>query len=225
MEAIDDLHRLGCPLANAVRIQGTPIATDDGDRRMLGKPDGYCRRRVLREQVHHPMVHEIDHDGAKAPTSAPRPLVHADGLEGWSGRYRGRTHETQKGGWTGRQLQAGREPGPRLPAQSHADRPQDGDQPGGFAGGWRHEIRQALRENAACAGWLAAHKLPYRELDMNSACAPRKVGQLALVTAMNGRRWHRIAWAARGRCRRCELEPHSVLRNGHLGQVDRTCGW
>jgi hypothetical protein len=38
MKTIDDLHRVGGSLADAIRIQGAAIATDDGDRRMLGQP-------------------------------------------------------------------------------------------------------------------------------------------------------------------------------------------
>ena len=36
MKAVDNLHRLGCPLANAVGVQVTAVATDHGNRRMLG---------------------------------------------------------------------------------------------------------------------------------------------------------------------------------------------
>ena len=38
METINDLHRVGGSLADAIRIQGASIATDNGDRRMLGQP-------------------------------------------------------------------------------------------------------------------------------------------------------------------------------------------
>src|SRR5882724_741422 len=48
MQAIDDLHRLGSPLTNAIRLQRTPIATDHGDRRMLGEPGRHCGGRALR---------------------------------------------------------------------------------------------------------------------------------------------------------------------------------
>jgi hypothetical protein len=36
-----DLSRVGGPLANALRIEGTPITTHDDDRRMLGHPGRY----------------------------------------------------------------------------------------------------------------------------------------------------------------------------------------
>ncbi len=38
VKSIDDLHRVRCPPANAVRIEITPIAADDDDRRMLRQP-------------------------------------------------------------------------------------------------------------------------------------------------------------------------------------------
>ncbi len=42
MKTIDDLHRVGGSLADAIRIQGAAIATDDGDRRMLHEPGRYA---------------------------------------------------------------------------------------------------------------------------------------------------------------------------------------
>jgi hypothetical protein len=38
VEAVDHLHRPGCPPANAVRIQVAAIATDHGNRGMLSEP-------------------------------------------------------------------------------------------------------------------------------------------------------------------------------------------
>ena len=38
MTAVDDLHGLRGPPANAVGVQVAAIAADDGDRRMLGEP-------------------------------------------------------------------------------------------------------------------------------------------------------------------------------------------
>jgi hypothetical protein len=40
MEVIDHLHGLTDPSANTVRRQETPIATNDGDRRVLSQPGG-----------------------------------------------------------------------------------------------------------------------------------------------------------------------------------------
>ena len=48
---------------------------------------------------------------------------------------------------------------------------------------------------------------------------------LALVAAMDGRRGHRTARAARGRCPRRELELHGCLLNGHLREAYDAARW
>jgi hypothetical protein len=82
MEAIDHLHRVWSPLAHAIRIQGTAIAADQGDHRMLGQPRRDRRGRAIGPQVHDPMCRQIDHNGAIPVAPPPGPLVYADGLEG-----------------------------------------------------------------------------------------------------------------------------------------------
>src|SRR5882724_1982180 len=47
MKAVDDLHGAGRSPANAVGVQIAAIATDHGDRRVLGEPSGDHRRRAL----------------------------------------------------------------------------------------------------------------------------------------------------------------------------------
>jgi hypothetical protein len=79
------------------------------------------------------------------------------------------------------------EPRARLPAEGQTDRPQDGDQPSGFAGGWRDEVWQALRKDTARAGGIPAHKLPHGELDADQTHAPEEVGQVARIATMDGR--------------------------------------
>jgi hypothetical protein len=49
VEAIDHLHRLGCPPANPVGVEVAVIATDDGDRGMLGQPGCHSRSRAVRQ--------------------------------------------------------------------------------------------------------------------------------------------------------------------------------
>jgi hypothetical protein len=186
MKAVDDLDRLGCPPANPVGVVVAPIATDDRDRRMSDQPGGDTGGRAVRQQVYDSMRHEIDQDGAIPKAPPPGPLVDADCLQGCHGSDRNSPYQPEQHGSTGRRPQAGREPGSRLPAQRHANRQQDGDEPSRVAGGWRHEIWQALCEDVACAVGLTAHELPYREPDMDGARAPGEIGQLALVTAMSG---------------------------------------
>ena len=78
MKPIDHLHRLGCPLANAVRVEMTPIAAHDPDGWMLGEPGRDVSSRAVRQQIHDPMRRQIDHNGAIAMTPPPGPLVDAD---------------------------------------------------------------------------------------------------------------------------------------------------
>jgi hypothetical protein len=95
VEAIDHLHRLGRPPAHALGVEVTAIATDRGDRRMLGEPGRDAGRRAVRQ--------EIDQDGAIAMAAPPGPLVDAEGLQGGDVGYRGRPHQPEEGGCTGRQ--------------------------------------------------------------------------------------------------------------------------
>ena len=79
--------------------------------------------------------------------------------------------------------QAGCEPGPRLPTEGDADRLQDGDQPWRFPGVCGDEFWQALREDAARAGSIAAEEFPHDQLDVDSTRPPGQVRQAALVAA------------------------------------------
>ena len=161
MEAIDHLHRLGCPPANAVGIEVAPITADHGDRRMLGQPGRDAGGRAVRQQVHDPMRRQIDQDGAIPMAPPPGPLVDADGLQGWrAGTGAARTRRSS-GGWTGGEPQAGGESGPGVPAQGHADRPESRDQPMGFAGVRGDQVRQALGEDATRTGPVPADEFPH----------------------------------------------------------------
>jgi hypothetical protein len=86
---------------------------------------------------------------------------------------------------TGRQPQASREPGTRLPAEDDADGLQGFDQPHGFAGIWGGEAWQALGKDAARTSSIAAHELPYEQLHTDGERAPGEVCQPALVVAMH----------------------------------------
>jgi hypothetical protein len=78
MKTVHGLHRIRCTMPNAVGVQGTSIATDDGDRRMLGQPGRHRRGRVVWQQIHDSIIGQIDHCGAITPAPAPRPLVEAN---------------------------------------------------------------------------------------------------------------------------------------------------
>jgi hypothetical protein len=127
------------------------------------------------------MRRQIDHHGAIAMTPPPGPLVDADDLEGWDVWCQGRPHQSEEGGRTGREPQAGGESGARVPSQSDADGLQGRDQSTGLPSIRGDEVRQALREDAAHTGRMAAHELPYHQLNTNGERAPGEVGEVALV--------------------------------------------
>jgi hypothetical protein len=119
MEAVDDLHRLGRPPADAVGVEVAPITADHGDGGMLGQPGRDAGGRAVRQQVHDPVIREIHQDRAVTVPPAPRPPVDPDGLQRGGVGPRGRPHQPEQRGWTGGELQAGR--------QSHAGLAAEGD--------------------------------------------------------------------------------------------------
>ena len=210
MKPVDDLHRLGRPPANAVGVEVAAITTDDGDRRMLGQPGGDTGGRAVRQEVHDAMRRQIDQDGAIPMAPPPGPLVDTDDLEGWRGRDRRPPDQAEQRGWTGGEPQAGREPGASIPAQRQTDRPEGCGQSMGVTAISRDEIRQALGEDPAPAGPIAAAEFPHGQLDPDGPRPPSQVRQVALVAAMHGRRGHGTAWAGGGWGCYYELEPHRL---------------
>jgi hypothetical protein len=101
--------------------------------------------------------------------------------------HRGCPHQPEQGRWTGRELQAGREPGPCLPAQRQANGPEDCHQAMGVASIGLDKFRQAFRENTARTARVPAEELPDRELEIDGARPPREVRQVALIPTMDGR--------------------------------------
>ena len=171
------------------------------------------------------MRQEIDQDRAIAMASSPGPLVHPDSLESWRGGDRGCPHQTQEGGRTGGQPQARGEPGPRLPAERHADGPQDGGQPLGFAGIRSGEVRQALGKDAARTRHVAAHELPHEQLQTNGERAPREVRQPALVVAMHRGGRCGTVWARGRRRRGRELDLYRVIPHDRVHEANPPVGW
>ena len=56
MKPIHDLHGRRRAAPEAIRVEGTPIPTDDGHRGMLGQPGRQTFGRALRQEVEHLMV-------------------------------------------------------------------------------------------------------------------------------------------------------------------------
>jgi hypothetical protein len=78
-----------------------------------------------------------------------------------------------------------REPGSCLPAESHADGLQRGDQPLGLAGVCSAEFWHTLGEDPAPAARIPADEFAHRELEADRARAPGKVGQVELIATMD----------------------------------------
>ena len=88
MKPIHDLHRVGSAPANALRIEGAPIATDHGHGGMLEQPVRDKVRRALGQEVEHLVIFQIDQDRAIALPASPGPLIDAQHLGGRGGRRR-----------------------------------------------------------------------------------------------------------------------------------------
>jgi hypothetical protein len=116
----------------------------------------------------------------------PLLCIDANGLQGWRIGHRGCPHQAEQRGWTGREPQTDGESGTCVPAEGHADRPQDGHQSTSFSRICCHKFWQALREDTALTARILAHEFPYPELEANRACAPGEVRQVALITTMDG---------------------------------------
>jgi hypothetical protein len=94
VKPVHHLRGLGRPPANTVGVELAPVATDDGDRRMLGQPDGDGGSRAVRQEIDDPMGCQINEDGTIPMASPPRPLVHSDELQGQGRGDHGCAHES-----------------------------------------------------------------------------------------------------------------------------------
>ena len=121
MKPIDHLHGLGCPTANALGVEGTPVPTDYGDRRMLREPGGHALRRALGQEVQDLIILQIGQDGPVALPAPPRPLVHPMTLWGGVAGVGAACTSPQQGVWTDALVPAGREPRACLPAEGEAE--------------------------------------------------------------------------------------------------------
>jgi hypothetical protein len=117
----------------------------------------------------------------------PRPRIDSDSLQGWRIGHRGCPHQAEHGGGTGGEPQTDGEAGACVPAEGHAERPQDGHQSLSFSRIGGHQLWQALCEDTALTARILAHECPYPELEANHACAPGEVRQVELIATMNGR--------------------------------------
>jgi hypothetical protein len=56
VKLINHLHGIGRPAANAIGVEVTPIARDDGDHRRLGQPGSDAGGGAIRQEVHAAMI-------------------------------------------------------------------------------------------------------------------------------------------------------------------------
>jgi hypothetical protein len=158
------------------------------------------------------------------PSRWPRPLVHSDALQGQGMGDHGWAHESQQGGRTRRQPQAGREPGACGPSQGHANGPQGRDQSTGAPSRHGDQRGQALREDASGACGSAAHECAHGQPDVHREAPPGEVRQVALIPAMPPGRGHGAQGAARARGGRRELELARLRLHDHGIELHRAHG-
>ena len=182
MKPIDHLHGVWSATANAVCIEGTPIATDHRHGRMLGEPVGDKVRRALGQEVKHLVILQVDQDGAIALPASPGPLIDPQHL-GTTAPGAGApcTSRNRVSGLV-RQPQSAPEPCAHLPAEGHAAGAQALGEPQGPAGpGGRHR-RETFRENLAGARGLVTKKLAHTEVQAHRIRSPWQIGQGAAHT-------------------------------------------
>jgi hypothetical protein len=87
MKPIYDLDSVGRAPANAIRIEGAPIAANDGHRGMLGQPVRNEVRGALRQEIKDVVILQVHQNGPVALPASPGPLIDPQHLWG-----RGRRH-------------------------------------------------------------------------------------------------------------------------------------
>ena len=188
MEAIDHLHGLGRPPANAIGVEVAPIATDHADRRMLGQPGRDARGRAVRQQVHDAMSPRDRPGWCHTDGPAARPTHRRRrpaGLE-WAGIGAARTRRSRVAGLVGsRRRAASRAPAFPPRATPIARRAVTSRWVLRRIGATRSGRRSVKIRRAQVA--IAADEFPDRELEADGARPPGEVRQVALIATMDGR--------------------------------------
>src|SRR5712691_6137938 len=111
MEAVRNLHRIGCPLPNTGCRRVRAVTGHHVDFGMRLEPIRHRVGQAVLEHVNGAAALEIDHDGAVAMAFAPGPVVNANDVWRWIG-WRGQTsHPPEYGVATARHALAGQLPG------------------------------------------------------------------------------------------------------------------
>lgn len=156
MPSVEDMHRLGCTLLDALAVDLGPVAGDDRHAGMVLQPFGRGVGIAIGQEIHNGPALQIDDDRAVASPAPPRPLV--DGDHAWRrrDRYRPGPDHAQEGGRAGRQREPVGQPRCRRSAERETEMALHLLEPLRAPGMRDGHVRQALAEGAAGAGRIAA---------------------------------------------------------------------
>jgi hypothetical protein len=112
MEAVRNLHRIGCPLPNTGCIRVRAVTGHHVNFGMRLEPGRPRVGQAVLEHVNGAAALELDHDGAVAMAFAPGPIVNANDMGRWLHGRGQASHPPEHGVATARHALAGQLPGP-----------------------------------------------------------------------------------------------------------------
>jgi hypothetical protein len=121
VEAVGDLHGIGCAGRCASGIGARAVTTNNGHRGMLVQPGFYGFGAAIGEEREHLMALQIDHNAAIGLTFATRPIIDADDGGRALRRRRNASYQTKQGVAAARHALARRLTGAGSAAKRKAD--------------------------------------------------------------------------------------------------------
>jgi hypothetical protein len=189
MKAVRHLDGCGCALACPLRIRTRPIPGDDLHPGVCLEPLGDRLSGTIRQECHGLPALQVHQDraiGVPFPQGKIVPSQHPGC--GHSGQ-RQLPEQAQEGVPAHPQVPLVAQPHTGLASQSHAEGDEALGQPQGTARpGGRHR-GQALGEDAARPGTIAAKPFADAYLEAHAILCPGQVGQGAPVVTMDAPRW------------------------------------
>jgi len=188
MKAVRHLRGGRCPLPRALSIRTGSIPGDHRHPWVLPQPLRHRRGGALREQGHRLTALEVDQDGAVGLALPQGEIVHPE--HPGRGERRGRlpAEQAQERVPAHPHVPRVTEAPPGLPAQRHTEGDEALGQPQGAARpGGRHR-GQALGEDAARTGTMAAQPCADPQLKGDSRLRPGQVCQGAPIVTMDAPR-------------------------------------
>ncbi len=202
MKAVRHLRGGRCPLTRALSIRTGSIPGDHLHPWVLPQPLRHRRGGALREQGHRLTALEVDQDRARGLALPQGEIVHPE--HPGRGERRGRlpAEQAQERVPAHPHVPRVTEAHPGFPAQRHTEGDEAlGQPPGAARPGGRH-CGQALGEDAARTGTIAAKPFADLQLEVDPILRPGQVGQGAPIVTMDAPRWsgaERTGRAALGR--------------------------